>query len=515
MTEALTLSALARWRADPVSFIETALINPETGRPFELLPAERAFLAHAFKTGESGKLLYSEWLYSCPKKSGKTTFAAIIILTIILLYGGPFAEAFALANDQEQAMSRVFAIMRRIIEASPLLKREAKLTQDKITFLAFNATISAIASDAGSAAGSNATISCFDELWAYSSERSRRLWDEMVPPPTRKIACRLTVSYAGFEGESQLLQELYKRGKQQPLVVEDLYAGDGLLMFWSHKSIAPWQDEAWLASMRRERPSAYQRMVLNEFAASQSQFIDMSAWDACVQPGLGMLPYSREHHVWVGVDASVKRDSTAIVAVAYDRDSKTCRLAAHRVFVPSPGDPINFEDTVERTLLEWHKGYRVRQILFDPFQMVSVAQRLEKARLPIEPCAQSLPNLTQATSNLFDLIRSRQLVLYPDAAMRLAVSRAIMTESSRGWKLDKLKQHHHIDVVVALSMAALAAVQGGNEPYYDIFYGEGDDDPPPPPVPGWKLAGFASEEEAWEHKRRGWKEYGRSVRFNF
>jgi hypothetical protein len=33
----------------------------------------------------------------------------------------------------------------------------------------------------------------------------------MVPPPTRKIACRLTVTYAGFEGESDLLQELYER----------------------------------------------------------------------------------------------------------------------------------------------------------------------------------------------------------------------------------------------------------------------------------------------------------------
>jgi hypothetical protein len=53
--------------------------------------------------------------------------------------------------------------------------------------------------------------------------------------------------------------------------------------------------------------------------------------------------------------------------------------------------------------------------------------------------------------------------------MRLAVSRAIITESSRGWKLDKLKQHHHIDVVVALSMAALAAVRGQEKPGYDLF----------------------------------------------
>ena len=63
-------------------------------------------------------------------------------------------------------------------------------------------------------------------------ERSHRLWDEMVPPPTRRVACRLTVTYAGFEGEGEVLYELYKRGLAQPQVGKDLYAGDGMLMFW-------------------------------------------------------------------------------------------------------------------------------------------------------------------------------------------------------------------------------------------------------------------------------------------
>src|SRR6516162_1849227 len=116
---------------------------------------------------------------------------------------------------------------------------EADITADKICFPAFNATIQAIPCDAGSAAGSNSCCSGFDELWAYTSEAARRLWDEMTPPPTRRIACRVTVTYAGYEAESILLEELYRRGLQQPLIGEDLYAGDGLLMFWSHKPIAP------------------------------------------------------------------------------------------------------------------------------------------------------------------------------------------------------------------------------------------------------------------------------------
>jgi hypothetical protein len=67
----------ARWRANPIVFIQQVLINPETTKPFVLLEAERAFLRHAFTIGPDGRLLYPEQVYACPKKSGKTTFAAI------------------------------------------------------------------------------------------------------------------------------------------------------------------------------------------------------------------------------------------------------------------------------------------------------------------------------------------------------------------------------------------------------------------------------------------------------
>jgi phage terminase large subunit-like protein len=467
MREPLTSPALARWRADPVAFIETVLVNPETGWPFELLAAERAFLAHAFRLDGNDRLKYPEQVYSCPKKSGKTTFAALHVLTHTLLFGGAYPEATLCANDQEQARGRVFEMVRRIVEASPVLKREAKLTESKITFPAFDATITAIASDAGSAAGGNQSISVFDELWAYTSERSRRLWDEMVPPPTRKIACRLTVTYAGFTGESLLLEELHKRGKALPEVGPSLHAGDGLLMFWSHEPVAPWQDEAWLASMRNTlRPSAYARMICNEFASAESSFVDLSSWDTCVLPGLVPLREDKALRVWVGVDASVKRDLTALVACSYDRKAKLVRLIAHRVFTPTPGDPIDFEATIFATILDWRDKFQLRKVYFDPFQMMFLSQRLAKQGVRIEEYPQTVPNLTAATSNLFDLIQSRSIMVYAAPDLRLAISRAVIAESSRGWKLDKLKQQYKIDVVVALSMAALAAVRGQGESSY-------------------------------------------------
>ena len=282
MAEALDQSALGRWQNDPASFIEQIMRDPENGRPFELLPCERTFLRYAYQLNDQGRLVYPEQAYCCPKKSGKTCFAAMNLLTMALVFGGRFAEAYCLANDLEQAQGRVFTAVRRIVEASPHLAREAHIRQNRIEFPSTGASIQAIGSDYAGAAGANPTISCFDELWAYTSERSRRLWDEMIFAPTRKISCRLTVSYAGFDGESQLLEDLYKRGLAQQQVGPDLRAGHGLLMFWTHEPQAPWQDQAWLDEMRRSlRPHQYLRMIENRFVACEETFIDMAWWDAC------------------------------------------------------------------------------------------------------------------------------------------------------------------------------------------------------------------------------------------
>ncbi len=451
--------AIDRWRSNPIDFIERTLFDPETGKPFKLLPAERAFLAYAFRLDDAGRLLFPELVYAAPKKSGKTGFGAMFMLTMLLLFGGHYGEGYALANDYEQAASRVFQACRRIVGASPLLRHAAKITADKIVFPTFrDATISALTSSYAPAAGANPVISVFDELWGYVSENARRLWDEMIPPPTRQISARLTVTYAGFTNESTLLEELYGRGKAQPEVAPNLHAGDGILLAWHHEPIAPWQTERWLAEMRRSlRPNQYLRMIENYFVTSESSFVDMAKWDECVDPAMAPILADKELPTYVGVDASVKHDSTAIVAVTPLPDGRL-RLAMHRVFQPTPSEPLDFEAVVEATLLDLCQRFAVRRILSDPYQMAATMQRLQKRGLPIREFPQSVPNLTLASQGLYELIESRSLILYPDAAMRLAASRAVAIESARGWRIAKERQSHKIDVIVALGMAAWAAL---------------------------------------------------------
>ena len=455
---------IERWRRNPVQFIAEVLRDPETREPFVLLDAEKRFIDHAFRTDGDGRLLYPEQVYSCPKKSGKTAFAAMMMLTTVLVFGGPFAEGYALANDLEQSQGRVFQAVRRIVEASPHLQKAARVTANRIDFPETGASITAIANDYAGNAGANPTISEFDELWAFTSERSHRLWDEMVPPPTRKIACRLTTTYAGFEGESELLESLYKRGLRQPLVGPDLYAGDGVLAFWSHKPVAPWQTDAWLAQMRGQlRPNAYLRLIENRWVTTESTFVDPDWLTACTDPAADPVVANPNMSVWLGVDASVKRDSTAIVATSWDRETKKVRLVAHRIFQPSVADPIDFEMMVEATIEDFARRFRVREVRYDPYQMQAVAQRLTRTGICMSEFPQSVPNLTEASTNLYELVKGRGIVLYPDADIRLAFNRAVALETTRGWRIAKEKASHKIDVIVALAMAAHGAVHNGGK----------------------------------------------------
>jgi phage terminase large subunit-like protein len=95
----LTPKQIARYQREPASFIEECLIDPITGKPFELLPAERAFIQHAFEIDQAtGRLRYPEQIYATPRKGGKTGFAAMMMLTATLLYGGMYAEGFCCSN---------------------------------------------------------------------------------------------------------------------------------------------------------------------------------------------------------------------------------------------------------------------------------------------------------------------------------------------------------------------------------------------------------------------------------
>jgi hypothetical protein len=45
-----------------------------------------------------------------------------------------------------------------------------------------------------------------------------------------------------------------------------------------------------------------------------------------------------------------------------------------------------------------------------------------------------MPNISEATTRLYELIKQRNLRVYPNHEIRLAISRAVAVEGSRGWR---------------------------------------------------------------------------------
>jgi hypothetical protein len=81
--------------------------------------------------------------------------------------------------------------------------------------------------------------------------------------------------------------------------------------------------------------------------------------------------------------------------------------------------------------------------------------------LPMVEFPQSVPNLTESSTNLYELVKGRNLAVYENDEIRLAVNRAVALDPPGGWRIAKEKQSHKIDVVIALAMAALGTVQQG------------------------------------------------------
>ena len=430
-----------------VDFIRRVIKKNELGQPFKLFPFQEEILNLAFAFDEDGRLPYDTVIFSCPKKSGKTTLNAALTLWWAFTQEPPNLCIVA-ANDLEQSRARAFASCEGIITHNPQLAAECEVLQKNI-FLDNGTEIVAISSDYESASGSNHGWVSYEEIWAVSSEAGRRLFEELTSVPTRKNSVKFIATYSGFEGESELLMDIYKKavGKDEhpdgqgerihPTLPIYVNREARMFAYWDHDPKMPWQTEAYYASQARTlRPATYQRLHRNMWVSSESRFIDEATYDACVSPGHPDV----SGELFIGVDAAIRKDTLAVVAVKYDENgSDRIRLADAKIWKPLPGEPINLESSVEFYLRRLYNYPQVTivKILVDPYQMARSVQTLREAGLDVEEYNQTLNNLTEATEALYSAFLTKNLRLYPAPDLRTHVLNAVSVETPRGIRLQQ------------------------------------------------------------------------------
>jgi phage terminase large subunit-like protein len=466
-----------RLARDPAAWIDKYILVSELGKPFKLADYQRVVLAAMFQFDEDGTLYIDEALWSEPKKSGKTTLAAILGLWWADTQEPP-NEILVVANDLEQATSRAFAAMITLLQKNPALGLRAKRTSSTVIRFETGTTIRAIASEYAGAAGSNHGLTIWDEIWAGTTENYRRLWDELTPVPTRLNSIRLVFSYAGFEGESKTLRALYLAGvdtEEHPegrgeridtdLPIYRSTEGLNAITFWSHECRMPWQTEKWLERQRQDhiakgRVSTWLRLFENRWVSGESMFITAQLWDAIVDPMLApAIPGKGGARLYVGVDVGIKNDTTGIVAVKKVKtaDGTTrIQLVGHKIFTPRPGTPVDHADIA--AYLRWlHRSFTVAKIAIDPHQALELCAYLKREGLPIEEVPQTSGTVDAMGQTLITAIQSRELVVYPDAEMRQQALNTVAIEMPSGMmRMSKVKSNRKIDAIVALALALRA-----------------------------------------------------------
>ncbi len=459
----------------------------------QLTDDQRKILDEAVGFDENGKLKYETVLYSTIKKSGKTALGAAVGCWYAE-NGPPGTEIFVLANDLDSAEGRLMRDIKYHFEQRIANRelfdtgervyryttRTCKITQYRIE-LPNGTFIQAVAQSYRSVAGARQALTLWDELWGYTSELSRRTWDELTPIPTVENSLRFISTYAGFENESDLLWDLYlkgvgaeehQQGKGETIKgLEDYpcWKNGEIFTYWCHEPTMPWQTpEYYEKQMSTLRPSAYIRLHENRWVTSQEAFIPVEWYDE------GAKKYEAPAELWsdhpfrhwpvvIGVDAGIKRDSTAVVGVAFDQQSGVVGQLFHRIWTPSEGDPVDLDITVERTILELRQNFNIAAVVYDPQHIIQTMLRLKNKGINTFEFTQSVRNMTAASQLLYDLFKYRKYHAYRDDDVRRHIQMAMAETSSKGFRIVKntASRRAFVDCAIAMAMASYVAVTNG------------------------------------------------------
>lgn len=455
---------------DPVRWIENNFWIPETSdRRIHLADYQKAALREALALDSEGNFKYSVIIWSDIKKSAKSTITAAVALW--RAFQVPWGQIILVANDLKQADSRVGYYLRRAVELNPALRERAKVIMYNVT-TDRRTRIESVPIDPSGEAGSNADMIVFSELWGAHQVAQNRMWTEMTLSPTKfGKSFRWIETYAGFSGESTLLEQLYDSGvthgqrlawAEQFTPPLEAYANQTARMFclWNTTPRLPWQthdyytqEEAILA------PNEFLRVHRNQWVSSSDAFINPLWWEACLDKQPPAL--DKNQPVILAMDAAVSGDTFGVLMLSgrqgYKNNPEIAFDARYaRGWRPPEGGTINFKE-IEDEIRRLCQMFNVIELAADPYQLFDMGSRLTNELIANVYFFSQATERLVADKALQDLIRDRRIRHpgYQDLTDHVTGANS----KTEGDKLRIIKRSPtiKIDLAVCLSMAASRA----------------------------------------------------------
>lgn len=446
-------------------------------------PQVRA-LNYALAQKEDGMLINTTVLWSWPKKSAKSTVVAMMADWIALFK--PNAQIRLVANDLKQADSRVGFYLREAIRLgaklgygeSPRQKRMQNIRKDtKISSSGYSirypngAIVEMVPIDPQGEAGGNDDLIVFSELWGWKSKAHQAMWSEMTISPTRYgKAQRWVDTYAGFDGESPVLENLYSQVVKEEFRIDpdyEFYQHNGVFAAWVTVPLFPWQTAEYYAQEEMNlEPSEFRRMHRNTWASPTSAFAPYAWWEACERKK--GIKRSKDEELIIAVDAATDSDCFAIWAGTKKvrterillengkfREEETVYVVTRYIKMWYPGQYERFDfkepkEEIRRLCAE----NNVLQVAYDRYQLKDVADVLEEEGLAwFEPFDQ-ITERDIADKLLYDLIRQTRFIHWGEADFNQHFKNADKHADGKRMRIIKRRNELKIDGLVAASMGA-------------------------------------------------------------
>jgi phage terminase large subunit-like protein len=498
------------------SWIEANLVHGPgdvQGQPIRLDDEQLRFIFRAYEIDDDGRRVVRRAVFSRPKGRAKSELAAMLACCEALgpcrfagwdADGRPIAKpvdspvVLCVATEEGQAGNVFDAIVTMLREGAVADTPGLDVGITRV-YTPGGGTIRPTTAAATSKDGGRETFAVFDETHLWSNRELHSLHDTIRRNLAKRKAAEpwsLEVSTMYALGENSVAEGSHKFAQA---VQEGKISGNGLLfdhrqgpegfdysdddqlraaLADAYGDAAEWMDLDRMVAEARDpasREGDFRRYFLNQPTRPADSWITGDRWASLAVPGLE-CPEGSE--IWVGVDLSLKHDSTGI-AWAFVTEDGRVGVKAH---VISPRENAVAHEyhpggidigRVEELIVDLSRRFHVRSVVYDPRFMERSAQILsEEHGLVVAPINQSSVVMLRAYQSWYQAVQEGRVCHDGDRVLERHVTSTAAVAAEGGWKIRKLRQSHRIDAHVAAVMAHSRAEHDRNHVEAPSIYEE-------------------------------------------
>lgn len=491
---------------DVINFIEKYLVHVKGDKalqPLLLEDFQKDIINNLFgiKKVKDNQRRYKTAFIFLPRKNGKSTLVAAIILALLYLEPSFGNEFYSAANDREQA-SIVFQVVKQQIEANPKLKKYVDIFKNSIVYNAKGSVYKTLSSETSTKHGFNATAFCFDELHSMKSG-DENLFDILhTSTASRSNSLSIAITTAGYSKESYCYR-MYTYAKDvkdgvikdesfYPVIYEapeDCDITDPKIWKLANPGLGVSVKKDYLKSESEKALKQvsllplFKRLHLNLWSQQQNAFIE----DKILLENNKNFNDDIDGLIWYGgLDLASTRDLSSFVIVTENNEDL---IVKHWTFIPeartlatsqkdsitnynnfsqlivTPGNVTDYR-FIQKKIKEVCSQYNVKSIAYDRWNASQMIIELVEEGLKMSAMGMGYKSLSPPTKHIESKIYQKKFIYNNCSLLRFQFRNTeVVFDPAGNIKIakDKSKRNAKIDTVMALCIAVGEMLFSENE----------------------------------------------------